>query len=1050
MTDSQLCQVSAVLPPYLRNVFPFQNFNRMQSQCLEAWNSDENLLIAAPTGSGKTVCFELAILRHIHKNLESSHSASIGTDGLSGKVVFIAPTKALCAEKQQDWQRRFRCTGLRVESITGDLAPHLSDAKLNNADLILTTAEKWDGITRNVGLNHPFDFAAHVSLLLLDEVHHIGESRGPTLESVVTRMLVSHDQLESGNLSSTTSQLRVIAVSATIGNTGDVGKWLRVGRNHIKVFDASYRPVSLDFKVFGYYIRNRWQAAKVYDSRILSIILKLGNGKPTLVFCTSRRQTAVSAMALVENLTRCKETTSGGANPLTRALSSEQRRKLNSSASSCRDKFLARLLASGVAIHNAEMNPHSRRLVESLFRASLILCLFSTSTLAQGVNLPARLVIIAGTSVYHDGELREYDRNIFMQMCGRAGRPGLDTKGVVAIMTSNTTTRLYQNIQEATPSDVESRLGSAIMECLNAEIARQFITDVPTAVSYLSSTFFWVQQKSKFVTDAGNEVKESSPLETNVAIKTIRELADSELLLYDEDRFGVGSTMAGRLMAKHGLSFPTMRHLMGQVSNASTPFQVLKVIASCSDVLENVVIRRSERKSLNQWKENLRFNIRGKVKGAEDKVIILLQMIMSGRMELNKVDYAVWNEAQTLLRAATRVCSCLMALVLGKAINLPYESLLSVLQVCRGLPNRTFWDGATVLHQIPGLNPKYVRELSKRGVSTIPMLAGTDRARINSIIGSVVPIGEKILEHLKLFPKFQLQTHAILEKSGRSGVLRVHVQVRLSSQIDSWFPKERRGERGFVLVGSHARGLIDIRLFTMAQNDHHFTFEIPRERDPRRRKWIDILVGSDRIVGVDEKDVIDCEEPPNARKGNERSSAVKNAYQQTSRLSVTNGRISKKVVQTTFPQALTRGFVKLKTLQPGSNVKLSNTSTASAEGFKLTSVGLGQQQDSGYTTHPSAKIFSTSAPDRDIITKNQSRTLEIRREYGEYQASRMSTNTCNVSNDGVTSTVANVESRSALSSELGTDAGIYCTSPDKLSGQHSIAREYDEAFRNLF
>lgn len=1050
MGDSQLCQVAAILPSYLRSVFPFQTFNHMQSQCLEAWNSDENLLISAPTGSGKTVCFELAILRHVQKNLESIHSTRLGPDGLTGKVVFIAPTKALCAEKQQDWQRRFRCTGIRVESVTGDLAPSLSDAKLNSADLILTTAEKWDSITRNIGLNHTFDFAAHVSLLLLDEVHQIGESRGPTLESVVTRMLVSHDQSESANSSSTTSHLRVIAASATIGNTDDVGKWLRVSRNHIKVFGASYRPVSLDFQVFGYFIRNRWQAAKVYDSRILSLILKLGDGKPTLVFCTSRRQTAVSAMALVEKLTSGTKTTIGAANPLTKALSSEQRRKLNSIASSCRDKFLARLLPSGVAIHNAEMNPHSRQLVESLFRESLIQCLFSTSTLAQGVNLPARLVIIAGTSVYHDGELREYNRNIFMQMCGRAGRPGLDTKGVVAIMTSSTTTRLYQNIEDATPSHVESRLGSAIVECLNAEIARQFITDVPTAVSYLSNTFFWVRQKSKFAIAVRKSVNETGPQETNIAVQTIRELADCKLLLHDEDHFGIGSTLAGRLMAKHGLSFPTMRHLMEQVSNASSPFQVLKVIASCSDILENVVIRRAERKNLNQWKENLRFNIRGKVKDAQDKVIVLLQMIMSGTTESNKVDYAVRNEAQTLLQAATRVCSCLLALVLGKAIKLPYESLLSVLQVCRGLPNRTFWDGATVLHQIPGLTPAYVRELSKKGVSTIPLLASTDRARVDGIIGSRVPVGEKILEQLKLFPKFQLQTHVILDRSGRSGVLRVGVHVRLSSQIDSWFPRARRGERGFVLVGSHARGLIDIRLFTMTKNDHHFTFEIPWEIDPRRRKWIDVLVGSERIVGVDEKEVISCDEPQNARKGTEHSLAIKNACQPTSKLSVTNGRISKKFVQTTFPQALTRGFVKLKALQSGGDVKLSEATAASAEGVKLQSVGSGGQQDSEYTMHLPVKPLSSFAAKSDTITRDTNSTLKIRREHGEYEASGMTTNTCNVSSEGGTTMSAKVVRRSVLCSELSADTGIYSASLDKLSEQQTIAREYDEAFRNLF
>lgn len=1048
MSNTPLIDVPSLLPRYLRSAIPYQTFNRVQSECLEAWSSDENLLVSAPTGSGKTVCLELAILRHVHKVLEFSDAKRLGSNGFNGKAVFIAPTKALCSEKQEEWRNKFSFIGLRVEAVTGDIGISASDSKLSNADLILTTAEKWDSVTRNIGFHNTTDLTSQISLLLLDEVHQVGDSRGATFESVVTRMLVASDESRRTSFSLPVSHLRVIAVSATIGNMQDVGQWLRVKRECIKEFDASYRPVDLEYKVIGFNIRNRWQASKVYDSRMLQALHQFGDKKPALVFCSSRRQTAISAKALVESLKSNAPDLVDHGNELTSHLLVEQRRRLFNSAMVCQDKVLANLLPNGVAIHNAEMNLQNRHLVERLFGESLIQCLFATSTLAQGVNLPARLVVIAGTAVYHDGELKEYDQNMLLQMCGRAGRAGLDSRGTVAIMTAASTVALYENIGRAKPAIVKSQLVSCMEECFNAEIARQSITDVPTAVSYLKKTFFWVQEEKKGGQTEENGREQTDSRAASVVLRIINRLTQTNLVFHDEDRFGLGSTVAGKYMAKYCLSFSTMKYLTEEIPSAFSPLQILRVIASTADALKDVVIRRSEKKKLNEWKENLRLPVRGKVKDPTDKVVILLQMLMGDQLDSSNVEFSFRSEALHLSQSISRICGCLISLILDHGLELEYASLFAVLQLCRSLPNRTFWDGPTVLRQIPGITTAYARLLNKKGIHTIETLASISQDQIDNIVAANAPVGQRICEHLRTLPNFHLRTEVHRDPSRDNTVVRIDVNVTLSAQIGRWGPRQRRGERGFVLVGSHARGLIDVQTFGMDATEHNFSFDVPPDRDSRLGKWIDIQVGCENVVGTDKKVTIHLDRV-RSEFGSEvlpsKGASLRNSLRQSSNLSVTCGRVSKRRIQTTVSQALTRGFLKTKTLRtpshmfnkPPYTVSLESRENAPTEQHQKEPLPL--QGPSDFMV----KEFTTRAKAEGEGKNFCTAPWEGGQNYTGTEDS--AENQALIGNESKESGCALTPSPNPNTTDL------QCVEPKvKNVAKCCIAREYDDAFKSLF
>ncbi len=237
------------LPDRFRSIFPFQLFSAVQSKCYPiVYNTSENLVLSAPTGSGKTAVLELAICQLV-SSLKSNQY----------KIVYMAPTKSLCSERQRDWQVKFASLDLQVAELTGD-TDQSQLRNVQNASIIITTPEKWDSMTRK-WKDHS-KLMQLVKLFLIDEVHILKDARGATLEAVVSRM------------KSVGSHVRFVALSATVPNSEDIATWL--GRDPIRQhlpaqrlkFGEDFRPVKLQKFVYGLpYTGNDFGFEKICDPK---------------------------------------------------------------------------------------------------------------------------------------------------------------------------------------------------------------------------------------------------------------------------------------------------------------------------------------------------------------------------------------------------------------------------------------------------------------------------------------------------------------------------------------------------------------------------------------------------------------------------------------------------------------------------------------------------------------------------------------------------------------------------------------------------------------
>lgn len=229
-----------------------------------------------------------------------------------------------------------------------------------------------------------------MALIIIDEIHLLGEDRGPVLEVIVSRTnFITHH---------TTNPVRVVGLSTALANARDLADWLGIKQKGLYNFKPSVRPVPLEVHIQGF-------PGKFYCPRMATMnkpcfqeIQIHSPVKPTLIFVSSRRQTRLTALDLIS----CLATDS---NPKQWLHMPEA--EMSAITNQIIDQNLKLTLAFGIALHHAGLNDKDRKIVEELYVNQKIQILIATSTLAWGVNFPAHLVIVKGTE-YFDGKTKRY------------------------------------------------------------------------------------------------------------------------------------------------------------------------------------------------------------------------------------------------------------------------------------------------------------------------------------------------------------------------------------------------------------------------------------------------------------------------------------------------------------------------------------------------------------------------------------------------------------------------------------------------------------------
>lgn len=409
--DDGFIGASSIVPPSIQPYIAVSHLNPMQRDAIpHVLQGDRNLVIAAPTGSGKTLVAEVALLKECRER------------GRAG--VYLAPMRAIAAEKDEDW-RRFHKLGLRVYKTTGE-DDAFDLARATEADIIIATPEKWDSISRQA-LSQ--EFVRRIGTIVMDEIHLVADGqRGAGQEAMLARLPLLFPSA------------RLIAMSATLPNADALAGWLNAA-----LCASAWRPIMLSKHLQPYKTKGQHEQDEEERNRLVSGIVRrtYAAGGATLVFCGSRAGVERCAFFVARTL------------------------GLATSAHSMRvsSRSLQQVLHNGVGFHHAGLERADRRAVEELFRSGGIRILVATSTVAAGVNLPARVVIVRDLVV----GMSDLSASGLLQMAGRAGRPGLETEGHCYVITPTTDLERVKEMLAGNP--VGSRLADDLATHINTEIA---------------------------------------------------------------------------------------------------------------------------------------------------------------------------------------------------------------------------------------------------------------------------------------------------------------------------------------------------------------------------------------------------------------------------------------------------------------------------------------------------------------------------------------------------------------------------------------------------
>jgi len=351
-----------------------------------------NLVICAPTSSGKTFCGELAAVVNLFQGK---------------KVIYLVPLKSIAEEKFADFAKKYSELGIKVIISTRDRKEFDSDLEKGDFDLAIVIYEKFNQL-----LIRNLDTLCMINLIVVDELQMIGDlSRGHTLELALTKILSSkyHPQ--------------ILGLSAVLKDAGVLSSWL----GSELLFEKS-RPVELlqGILLNGKFIYKKYNSQEEGEEELVDLgsdqpqevlfsnLQKLiQDGEQVLVFLKSKFESELCAQIFAERVKLP---------PATCAIEI-----LNELESTALKEKLILCLNSGVAFHNADLSFDERRIVENFYLAGEIRVILSTTTLAMGVNLPAKTVFIE-TQTYLAGEYS--DRGVlspiswaaYENMSGRAGR----------------------------------------------------------------------------------------------------------------------------------------------------------------------------------------------------------------------------------------------------------------------------------------------------------------------------------------------------------------------------------------------------------------------------------------------------------------------------------------------------------------------------------------------------------------------------------------------------------------------------------------------------
>jgi len=732
------------------------------------------------------------------------------------KIVYVAPMKALVQEVVTNFSQRLGpAYGLVVRELSGD--QQLSRAEIAETQIIVTTPEKWDIVTRKAGERA---YTQLVRLVIIDEIHLLHNERGAVLEAIIARMVRLQEL--------TQVRVRIVGISATLPNYKDVATFCRVPLEEgLFFFDNSYRPVPLQQQYIGITetkpLKRMQKANEICFNKVVSA-LERNRKDQIIVFVHSRKETTSTAMA-IRDLAQENDKTElliNADKPQTQeVLQSEAEEKV-------RHEDLKEILPNGLGIHHAGMPRSDRTLVENLFKAGFIKVLVSTATLAWGVNLPAHSVIIKGTQVYNPekGQWTELSQLDILQMLGRAGRPQYDVEGEGIIITTHAELQFYLSLlNEQLP--IESQLIRRLVDSLNAEIVMGTVQTLQDAARWIGYTYLYVRMLRNPIQYGINidELDEDKTLwqrRLDLVHSAAILLDKAQLVRYDRRTGYLQGTPLGKIASHFYVSYDSMQRFNDFLRPTMTDLDLFRAL-SLSKEFAQIVVREEEKIELAQLADRAPVPVKESLDETSAKVNLLLQSYISG---LSLEGYALACDLVFIQQSANRIVRALFELCLARgwaSLSLRTLDLANVI-------NHKLWPSQCFLRQFKGnhgLDAEVFKKLERHNLSVEQLFNLSDQ-ELGELCGGGIRQGRVIHRAVHCFPNIEVE--AQVQPITRS-TLRVELALIPNFEFNEEFYGTGALQFWIIVEDGDGETILHKEAFTLhkgnAQAEHETDFIVP-------------------------------------------------------------------------------------------------------------------------------------------------------------------------------------------------------------------------------
>ncbi|EDR01243.1 uncharacterized protein LACBIDRAFT_240054 [Laccaria bicolor S238N-H82] len=810
-----------------------QTFNKIQTQVFQAlYTTDENVFIGAPTGSGKTICAEFALLRLWSKREQP-------------RAVCIEPYQEMVDQRVVEWRAKFEKLqgGKEIVSLTGETSADLR--LLEKGDVIVCTPTQWDVLSRRWRQRKNIQ---NIGLLIADEVQLVGGEVGPTYEVVISRTRYVSAQTEI--------KTRIVACGVSLANARDLGEWMGAPSHAIFNFSPSARPLDMDIHLQSFTIPHFPSLMIAMSKPAYLAVLEYSPSKPVIVFVPSRRQCRLTVDDL---LTHCL------ADDKPDRFLNIELDDLQPHLDHINDKGLVETLKHGIGYYHEALDKQDKRIVQRLFESGAIQLLVASKDTAWSLPVASYMVIIMGVQFYEGKEHRYIDYPVMdvLQMMGRACRPMEDERSRCVLMCQQTRKDFYKKfLAEGLP--IESHLPTHLLhDYFLAEIAVKTIENKQDAMDILTWTYFYrrMTQNPNYYNLHNVSHQHLSDHLSELVENTLSDLVNSKCIAI-EDEMDMSALNLGMIAAYYNISYVTVEVYTLSLKERTKLKGLLEVVSSSAE-FETIPIRRHEDALLRRIYDRVPVKLeRADFEAPHFKTFLLLQAHFSRLQlppDLAADQVLVLEKVLNLLSASVDVMSSSAWLSALGAMDLS--------QMCV----QAMWETDSPLKQIPHFETEVSKFTLTPVVDSVYDIMELEDDRRNELLQMTPAQMRDVATFVNSYPTLDI-SHELVKGEYTAGAP-IILQVSLARDADEeddgdqnvvapFYPLKKLANWWLVVGDPASRQLLVIKRVTVTKSlAVKLEFTLPKGTHSLKLYVIcDSYVGADHDIGLEPIEVLEGED----------------------------------------------------------------------------------------------------------------------------------------------------------------------------------------------